>query len=61
MCPTILEVDGSKLTAKLARIPVLFGRPYAVQMEPHLVVAVLLAVTRVLLRAGAIAPATGGG
>ena len=36
--PDYIEVDGSKMTAKLARIPVLTDVPYAVQMEPHLVV-----------------------
>jgi small subunit ribosomal protein S4 len=36
--PDYIEVDGSKLTAKLSRIPVLTDVPYAVQMEPHLVV-----------------------
>jgi small subunit ribosomal protein S4 len=36
--PDYIEVDGAKLTAKLARIPVITDVPYAVQMEPHLVV-----------------------
>ena len=36
--PDYLEVDHSKMTAKLARIPVLGEVPYAVMMEPHLVV-----------------------
>jgi small subunit ribosomal protein S4 len=36
--PDYIEVDGSKLTAKLARIPAFTDVPYAVQMEPHLVV-----------------------
>ena len=36
--PDYVEVDGSKMTAKLSRIPVLTDIPYAVQMEPHLVV-----------------------
>ena len=36
--PDYIEVDTSKLTAKLSRIPVLTDVPYAVQMEPHLVV-----------------------
>ena len=36
--PDYIEVDHSKMTAKLARIPVLNEVPYAVQMEPHLVV-----------------------
>jgi len=36
--PDYIEVDGGKLTAKLTRIPVLTDVPYAVMMEPHLVV-----------------------
>jgi len=36
--PDYIEVDASKMTAKLARVPVLTDVPYAVQMEPHLVV-----------------------
>ena len=36
--PDYIEVDDGKLTAKLARVPVLTDVPYAVQMEPHLVV-----------------------
>ncbi len=36
--PDYIEVDGSKLTAKLTRVPVVTDVPYAVQMEPHLVV-----------------------
>jgi len=36
--PDYLEVDHSKMTAKLTRIPQLGEIPYAVQMEPHLVV-----------------------
>ncbi|MGE0564597.1 MAG: 30S ribosomal protein S4 [Pseudolabrys sp.] len=36
--PDYVEVDDGKMTAKLARIPVLTDVPYAVQMEPHLVV-----------------------
>src|SRR5512146_547015 len=36
--PDYIDVDGSKLTAKLTRIPVITDVPYAVQMEPHLVV-----------------------
>jgi len=36
--PDYIEVDTSKLTAKLARVPLLTDVPYAVQMEPHLVV-----------------------
>jgi small subunit ribosomal protein S4 len=36
--PDYIEVNHSKLTAKLARLPQLNEVPYAVQMEPHLVV-----------------------
>ena len=36
--PDYIEVDHNKMTAKLARIPQLGEVPYAVQMEPHLVV-----------------------
>src|SRR5262249_43351560 len=36
--PDYIDVDASKLTAKLVRVPVLTDVPYAVQMEPHLVV-----------------------
>ena len=36
--PDYIEVDGSKLTAKLSRIPAYSDVPYPVQMEPHLVV-----------------------
>ena len=36
--PDYVEVDGSKLTAKLTRVPVITDVPYPVQMEPHLVV-----------------------
>jgi small subunit ribosomal protein S4 len=36
--PDYIEVDHSKMTAKLSRIPVLTDVPYPVQMEPHLVV-----------------------
>jgi small subunit ribosomal protein S4 len=36
--PDYVEVDHNKMTAKLARIPGLTEVPYAVQMEPHLVV-----------------------
>ncbi|MBV9260485.1 MAG: 30S ribosomal protein S4 [Pseudolabrys sp.] len=36
--PDYIEVDAGKMTAKLARIPVISDVPYAVQMEPHLVV-----------------------
>jgi small subunit ribosomal protein S4 len=36
--PDYVEVDHGKMTAKLARIPQLTEVPYAVQMEPHLVV-----------------------
>jgi small subunit ribosomal protein S4 len=36
--PDYVEVDESKKTAKLTRIPALTEVPYPVQMEPHLVV-----------------------
>src|SRR4051812_14642033 len=36
--PDYIEVDHTKMTAKFARIPQLTDVPYAVQMEPHLVV-----------------------
>src|SRR6201986_3225476 len=36
--PDFLEVDHGKMTAKLVRIPKLADVPYAVQMEPHLIV-----------------------
>jgi len=36
--PDYIEVDHSKMTAKLARVPSLAEVPYPVQMEPHLVV-----------------------
>ncbi len=36
--PDYIEVDGSKLTAKLTRVPVVTDVPYPVQMQPHLVV-----------------------
>jgi len=36
--PDYIEVDGGKLTAKLSRVPTISDVPYAVQMEPHLVV-----------------------
>jgi small subunit ribosomal protein S4 len=36
--PEYIEVDHSKMTAKLTRVPGLGEVPYAVQMEPHLVV-----------------------
>jgi small subunit ribosomal protein S4 len=36
--PDYVEVDHSKMTAKLSRVPALSDVPYPVQMEPHLVV-----------------------
>jgi small subunit ribosomal protein S4 len=36
--PDYIEVDHSKMSAKMARIPAFSDVPYAVQMEPHLVV-----------------------
>jgi small subunit ribosomal protein S4 len=36
--PDYIEVDHSKMTAKLSRVPVIGDVPYPVVMEPHLVV-----------------------
>jgi small subunit ribosomal protein S4 len=36
--PEYIEVDHSKMTAKLARVPTLSDVPYPVQMEPNLVI-----------------------
>jgi small subunit ribosomal protein S4 len=36
--PDYVEVDHSKMTAKLSRVPLLGDVPYPVVMEPHLVV-----------------------
>ncbi len=36
--PEYIEVDHSKMTAKLARVPTLTDVPYPVQMEPNLVI-----------------------
>jgi small subunit ribosomal protein S4 len=36
--PDFLEVDHSKMTAKFVRVPALSDVPFAVQMEPHLIV-----------------------
>ena len=36
--PDYIEVDHTKMTAKLARVPTITEVPYPVQMEPHLVV-----------------------
>jgi small subunit ribosomal protein S4 len=36
--PEYLDVDHSKMTAKLTRIPLINEVPYPVQMEPHLIV-----------------------
>ena len=36
--PDYIDVNEGQMTAKLARIPVLSDVPYAVMMEPHLVV-----------------------
>jgi small subunit ribosomal protein S4 len=36
--PDYIDVDHSKMTAKLTRIPQITDVPYPVQMEPHLVV-----------------------
>ena len=36
--PDYIEVDHNKMTAKFGRIPALSDVPFAVQMEPHLIV-----------------------
>ena len=36
--PDFLEVDHSRMTAKFVRVPALSDVPFAVQMEPHLIV-----------------------
>jgi small subunit ribosomal protein S4 len=36
--PDYIEVDHSKMTAKMSRVPTPAEVPYPVQMEPHLVV-----------------------
>ena len=36
--PDYIEVDHSKMTAKLTRVPALTEVPYPVQMEPHLII-----------------------
>jgi small subunit ribosomal protein S4 len=36
--PDYIEVDHTKMTAKIARVPQITEVPYPVQMEPHLVV-----------------------
>jgi small subunit ribosomal protein S4 len=36
--PDYIEVDHTKMTAKLTRIPHLTEVPYPVQMEPHLII-----------------------
>jgi len=36
--PDFLDVDHSKMTAKFVRVPALSDVPFAVQMEPHLIV-----------------------
>src|SRR5260370_5541444 len=36
--PDYIDVNGAKLTAKLTRVPAYSDVPYAVQMDPHLVV-----------------------
>jgi small subunit ribosomal protein S4 len=36
--PDYLDVDHNKMTAKFVRIPALSDVPFAVQMEPHLIV-----------------------
>jgi small subunit ribosomal protein S4 len=36
--PDYIDVDHTKMSAKMARVPAFSDVPYAVQMEPHLVV-----------------------
>ena len=36
--PDYIEVDHTKMTAKLTRVPHLTEVPYPVQMEPHLII-----------------------
>jgi len=36
--PDYIEINESQMTAKFTRIPTLTEVPYAVMMEPHLVV-----------------------
>ena len=36
--PDYIEADHSKMTAKFARVPALSDVPFAVQMDPHLIV-----------------------
>ena len=36
--PDFIEADHGKMTAKFSRIPALSDVPFAVQMEPHLIV-----------------------
>ena len=36
--PDYIDADGAKMTATFTRIPLITDVPYAVQMEPHLVV-----------------------
>jgi small subunit ribosomal protein S4 len=36
--PDYIEADHSKMTAKFVRVPGLADVPFAVQMEPHLIV-----------------------
>jgi small subunit ribosomal protein S4 len=36
--PDYIEADHSKMTAKFQRVPALTDVPFAVQMEPHLIV-----------------------
>jgi small subunit ribosomal protein S4 len=36
--PDFLDVDHNKMTAKFVRVPALSDVPFAVQMEPHLIV-----------------------
>jgi small subunit ribosomal protein S4 len=36
--PDYIEVDHTKMTARMARVPALGEVPYPVQMEPNLVI-----------------------
>jgi len=36
--PDYIDIDHTKMTAKLSRVPTISDVPYPVMMEPHLVV-----------------------
>ena len=48
--PEYVEVDHGKMTAKYIRVPVLSDIPYAVQMEPNLIVEFYLTLIQPILR-----------